>query len=330
VNGPRSHNAIINGDFGIWQRGTSFASQGAVAAAFSADRYHFYRTGGGTGATLSRQSGTGEFFYSARIQRDSGTTGTSAIVLRQTLETSDSVQFRGKQISFSFYARAGANFSSSASNLTASVATGTGVDQPIYSFTGFTTVVSQTRTLTTSWQRFSVSGTVGASISGIGFEIFYTPTGTAGADDWFEITGIQLEAGPVATPFNLAGGGSKAAELALCQRYYYRTEPGALKFLAPGGYIVSTTSGLALGDFPVTMRIAPTSLEQSGTAGNYEVAHSGTLTTCSAVPTFVSYTTQNVFAVQFFVASGLTVGRSLGFATSSSGANAFLAWSAEL
>jgi hypothetical protein len=52
----------------------------------------------------------------------------------------------------------------------------------------------------------------------VGFQINYTPSGTAGGFDYFDVTGVQLEKGSVATPFEVR---PFATELALCQRYYY-------------------------------------------------------------------------------------------------------------
>ena len=75
------------------------------------------------------------------------------------------------------------------------------------------------------------------------------------------------------------------------------------------------------------MRTAPTALEQSGTATDYRVNHSGTNTNCNSVPSFSASTTLYAGYTGFIVASGLTVGRAMaGIANST---NAYLAWSAE-
>ena len=58
-----------------------------------------------------------------------------------------------------------------------------------------------------------------------GFYVGYTPVGTAGTADYFEITGIPLELGSVATTFSRAGGNTQG-ELAACQRYYESTLGG--------------------------------------------------------------------------------------------------------
>ena len=76
------------------------------------------------------------------------------------------------------------------------------------------------------------------------------------------------------------------------------------------------------------MRIAPTALEQSGTASNYRVLNAtGSGVTCSAVPTFSAATTESV-SVNFTVASGLVAGNA-GYGLPLTSA-AYLGWSAEL
>jgi hypothetical protein len=149
--------------------------------------------------------------------------------------------------------------------------------------------------------------------------------GTSGAT--FYITGVQLEKGSVATPFDYRDYGR---ELALCQRYYYKIFPNAVtKGLAIGGCSTTTLGSGMSGFFPVTMRTSPTALEQSGTASHYTLNEPGrTAVTCSAVPTYNSLTNASLYLVDGNVSSGLTGGLPVAIRTAN--AAAFLAWSAEL
>jgi hypothetical protein len=144
----------------------------------------------------------------------------------------------------------------------------------------------------------------------------------------FYITGVQLEAGDTATPFEHRSFGQ---ELALCQRYYYKIAPGAAtRFLTGAGAASGATDASGMtGFFPVTMRTRPTALEQSGTAGDYSIGVPGLVNeTANTVPVFSAFTTDYQFSVECTAASGLTAYAPVLLRTVN--ANAFLAWSAEL
>jgi hypothetical protein len=252
-------NKIFNGDMNIWQRGTSFTAING----YSADRWYF---SSGSGRTNSRQTSalTG-FTYCQRYQRDSGNAVTTALSIRQNLETINSIPFADQTVSISFYARAGANYSPTSNALVAQLKSGTGTDQNSASgFTGEVNVINQTATLTTSWQRFSYTGTVGSTATQLALVLIAIPTGTAGANDYFEVTGVQLEAGSTATPFQTASG-SLGGELALCQRYYYRTTATTqYQRFTPYSPAGSTTNlYAAYFGLPVQMRVKPTSIDFS-------------------------------------------------------------------
>jgi hypothetical protein len=140
----------------------------------------------------------------------------------------------------------------------------------------------------------------------------------------FYITGVQLEAGSVATPFERRPYGT---ELALCQRYYYKIQATGTSCLFGNSLNASTVEARGMVFSKVQMRTAPTALEQSGTATDYRVQHLSVNTNCSAVPQFANAEV-DTFGVNFTVASGLTAGQASLLRSNS--ANAFLAWSAEL
>ena len=150
----------------------------------------------------------------------------------------------------------------------------------------------------------------------------------AATDNYWQVTGVQLEVGPAATPFEFKSFGQELRE---CQRYYYKLVSDGTSRPMSVGFNTSTTASRGMFSFPVVMRTAPTALEQSGTAGNYEINHgSNTATACSSVPTYNSSSTM-VAQIDYTVASGLTAGgAALQRSSAASGSSAYLAWSAEL
>jgi hypothetical protein len=261
-------NAVINGGFDIWQRGTSIA-QIAATTAYTTDRWACSTPANGA-TTISRQPTNDTtnlpfIQYCARIQRNSGQTGTDGIAFQQNFESANSIPFAGKTITMSFYARAGANYSPTSNALRVYLFSGTGTDQNIASgFTGQTQVINQTATLTTTWQRFTYTATVGATVTQLAPYFLAANLGTAGANDYYEITGVQLEVGSIATPFS-RNAGTIQGEIAACQRYYQRFTSGTLYgTMANVGYANSSTIWYGNIQLIVPMRVTPTALDQGG------------------------------------------------------------------
>jgi hypothetical protein len=129
--------------------------------------------------------------------------------------------------------------------------------------TGQATVGSATATLTATWQRFSYTGTVPTNSTQIAIAYQPSPTGTAGTNDYFEVTGVQIDIGSVALPYR-AYAATFQGELAACQRYYYLHASGSTQPIAMASSY-STTLSIAMLQLPVTMRIAPTIAATTGT-----------------------------------------------------------------
>ena len=258
-------NPVLNSCFDIWQRGTSILATPSVNA-YQADRWQGYSVS--SNITVSRQA-TGDttnlpfIQYCARSQRTAGNTSTGNFALSQSFESANSIPYAGKTVTLSFYGRAGANYSAASSLLKVEINTGTGTDQNLQSgYTGVSQPLNQNATLTTTWQRFTYTTTLAATATELAIGFTFTPTGTAGANDWFEVTGVQLDIGSVALPVR-RNGATIQGELAACQRYYWRAGgDAAYQVLASGGITESLNVLFPLPN-PVTMRIAPTSVDYS-------------------------------------------------------------------
>jgi hypothetical protein len=253
-----SPNYVINGAFNIWQRGTSFTNP--TTFTYTADRWQAYRGAFVSGLTISRQAtGLTGFEYGIRLQRASGNTSTEYLQLDYAMESRDAIRLAGKNVTLSFYARAGADLSDT--SLTSVIVDGTTTDAIAFNISGGTST-TQNVSLTTSWQRFSVTKSVASNSSQVAVRFRVDPTGTAGANDWFEVTGVQVEAGAVATPFR-RNANSIQGELAACQRYYVRfvgAVEGSRLFVGVQG---GTTLADILAPLPVEMRTPPTSVDSA-------------------------------------------------------------------
>jgi len=266
-------NKIINGDFRINQR--AFTST-TTSATYGFDRWRNTVSGGTV--TYSAQTFTAgtapvtgyEGINYARLVTVSQSASSDRAVLNQLVE--DVRTLSGTTSTISFWAQAGSgtpkinvvlnqNFGTSGS---------ASVNAPI----------PTAQTITTSWVRYSftiaipsVSGKTITSDSRLNVQIYVSDggdqsTGVGAQNNTFNIWGVQLEEADTASPFQTATG-TIQGELAACQRYYVRL--GAASGLTTAayatygnGYTTSTTNATIPVQLPVTMRIAPTSVDYSG------------------------------------------------------------------
>lgn len=253
-----NRNVILNGAMQVAQRGTSFsAPQNYTLDRWKSLRYiaPYY--------TVSQQStgGLSGFSTCARIQRNSGDTGNTAIAFNQPIEQKNCEAVIGKTVTLSFWIRVGANFSGSSAQFRSSVAyTTSATDIGMYydNFYNSGTALTQALPTSTSWAYVTHTVTIPSSAKQVGVA-FYSDAwvGTAGANDYFEITGVQLEVGDTATPFEHRSYGQ---ELSLCQRYYQEC---IIKDRVFCSYNNSSASYGGSFQWRTVMRVAPTA--QGGT-----------------------------------------------------------------
>ena len=164
----------------------------------------------------------------------------------------------------------------------------------------------------------SISGTAGAWSGSNLFSATGATSvvGTNGAT--FYVTGVQLEVGSVATPFERRPYGT---ELALCQRYYQNG----------GASLCGTTEGTTIYSFQIQflqeMRTAPTSVARSGQYFN--VRYSGGDVSILNPTTVVANTT-STGGWGYVTSSGLTANLPIVGRQQNSGQSNFIGFSAEL
>ena len=241
-------NRIINGAMGIWQRGTSFTSGGT--ATYTADRFY----GNGSSGTISRSTDVpAGFTYSF----SNAASSTAFPGITQRIESVNIADCASQAITVSFYVK---QTSGTASALNINLAYPSAVDN-----WGSSTTIVETNvvaTMPSSWTRYSYTYTLPANVTNGLSATLFIPSGSVTAT--FLITGVQLEAGTTASPFEYRLYGT---ELALCQRYFSTSfqsggtpaSPNNLAVIQTGAQFTNCNSvNAASVNFSVQMRSAPT------------------------------------------------------------------------
>ena len=302
-------NIVINGAMNVAQRSTSESSLGASAGYFTLDRYRTTFSSTAGRLTMSQVADVHDGFANAmKFECTTADTSVAAgeyFILQHKFEGQDVQQLKkgsadAEEFTVSFYVKGNA----SATYIV-----------EMYDLDN-NRQVGKTFSVTTSWTRVVLtfpadttgaldddnnaslqlgiwlhagsnytSGTLATSwISNVsaqragGITSFFDST-----DRTFFLTGLQLEVGSQATPFEHRSYGE---ELALCQRYYYKHAFGSSKAGSsnisnnnhPVGMcaIYTTSAGFGYIQYPVTMRALPTLDNTTGTDYYRIYANGGT------------------------------------------------------
>ena len=281
-------NITINGAMQVAQRATSATGLGANSGYFTLDRFDM-TTGNTAGRYTASQSTVTDlegFSNALKIECTTADTSVAAgefFIIQNHNEGLNLQQLKASSTStraftLSFYAK---------SNASRAIAS------EVLLTNGTNRQMSKLHTIGTSWARYTMtvpaasstqidndnsnemqvnfwlhagstysSGTINddaldsyadsARAGGIG-SIF------ASTNNTLEITGVQLEVGSQATPFEHRSFGE---ELALCQRYFLLYADGS-ELIGGGGYQSSTFPDVAV-IFPIEMRADPTLVQTSG------------------------------------------------------------------
>jgi hypothetical protein len=258
-------NIIINGAMQVAQRGTSVSS--ITSSGYkTVDRW--YTNASGATYSQSQESvtvggETGLPVQFTNFLKHNVTTGNDNTAIYQYVE--DVTSIPSGDVTISFYAKGTTPDGGLKARFFQNFGSGGSTEVEL-------TSEIQSFTLTSTWQRFTATITI-PSISGktVGtsskFIVVFGQGSSTSTDAWvLDVTGVQLEVGEQATPFEHRSFGE---ELALCQRYLYRHVDGNNACVGTIAYGRSTAQVRTAITFPVTMRATP-SLDASSGSNYYK------------------------------------------------------------
>ena len=274
----KQRNAIINGNFLVWQRGASFNPH---SAGYTSDRWYYSRNSTGSyridrEGSIRPHSNTTYSYKLTTITGQASFTGDNHSTLQQCIEGFDYVQFIGKTATLSFWVR-----SSVAGTYSCAFRNGVGDRSYVAEYTINNTNTWEYKTITL---KFDYSGGTWNYTTGIGLQISFTQMAgatykTSTTNEWisgnyiassaqvnnaatigntFQLAQCQLELGSVASEYENI---NIAVRTRLLLRYYQ-------SIYISHAFTISVNTGIGIGylnfKYKQRMRSAPT-VTTSGT-----------------------------------------------------------------
>lgn len=254
MHGPLAgfRNRIINGGMEIAQRGPTSHSDGSLTAA---DRWGIFCTGSSVTFNTSRVTNAVTGAGRALLASVTKTDGTGVLFF-QRVESLNCLDLPGKRVTIRarVWQGSGGPINAQIRLSRANTADGHG--------SGLTSIENgpNTECADQTWTDlvFTTTNVLPNEVAnGIELEIFFAAGSLSAVD--FYLTDVQLEEGPVATPFERRPIG---LELSLCQRYYFRTNPVFSIGDYTGAYngiVTAANANIICGiyNFPENMRDIP-------------------------------------------------------------------------
>jgi len=271
-------NIFINGDFSVNQRGLTTSAVTATNGAYNIDRLANYIVGVGAQVALGSEELIGGT-YETPVKYTVSSAASGRLGALQKVEK----LYKGQTVVMSAWVK------SNNSNARLRI------------YDGSNEFYSSTHTGGGAWEKLTATGTLATNAGQLYCYLFIVDSSggsvTLTTNDYIHIAKYQLELGSTATDFEHRSYGE---ELALCQRYLWRTTGDDFAGIASGHVRNSTKIRVVIPN-PVTMRANPT-LSISGTLkGN---AGSNTVD----ITVIGSSWTGKVSSMAEFDQSGLTAG----------------------
>ena len=316
-------NLVINGAMNVAQRATSVTGVGGVDGYFTVDRFDFDQNTNAGRMTLTQESDGPPGFANctkfACTTADTSLASGQHFVMRhmfegQNLQTLKKGTGDAEPMTVSFYVKGNAP-ATYACELNAP-----------------SRQISKLFNVTTSWSRVELNfpaDTIGAidDDNTIGMYMIWhfgagsdTTGGTLNSSSWaatvdanrapgisnffdstdrtFFITGVQMEVGSSATPFEHK---TFAQDLIECERYYFKFLEGNNQEIGAGWYYSSSHASFMF-QYPTTMRATPTGIDSTG-SGYYTLYANGGSDAFNSV-TFENGNTTNYSALNSSEVSG--------------------------
>lgn len=261
--GSSRRNLVVNGDMRINQRfpaNNSVISSDGSAPQWFMDRWAITAPAGKQLVYNRPMTASGApvlpgFGHWLQVTASAGDVTAFPAYYAQAIESAKIQEIAGLPVTLSYWAVCGSTFGSTywntvfgtlpANPVIGVVQAGTGINEGTFAaFTGSTYPVVTLPQLSTAWQRFTATGVIPTNAQEV--KVYFEGNRTATAYDanaWWGITGVQLEVGAQATPFDKIPFDQSLAE---CQRFYQKTFSYSVQPAQNSGDYTGALSGVCI------------------------------------------------------------------------------------